>query len=93
MKLCKRYSEYHQTQRLRITAAKVIAKAEFSALAITDLKRSRVSTMTIDDHKALLYTPHPTLVASVPKTITTLSSSTLELQMLPNFQDYSTPEI
>ena len=39
MKLCKRCSEYHQTQRLRITAAKVVTKAKSSALAIVDLKR------------------------------------------------------
>ena len=39
MKLCKRCSEYHQTQKLHITATKVVTKAESSALAIADLKR------------------------------------------------------
>src|SRR5436309_16002513 len=91
MKLCKRYSEYHQTWRLCITAAKAVTKAESSALAIADLKRHRVSTITMNDHRVTPYTSHPTLVAPVPKTITTSSSSALELQMPPNLQDYSTP--
>src|SRR5947207_3823436 len=93
MKLCKRCSEYHQTRRLRIAAAKVVAKAESSALAIADLKRRRASTVTMDDRRASPYTPHPTPVAPVPKTTTTPSSSAPELQTLPNLQDYSTPEI
>jgi len=67
MKLCKRCSEYHQTRRLRIAAAKVVAKAESSALAIADLKRRRASTVTMDDRRASPYTPHPTPVAPVPK--------------------------
>src|SRR6266480_3986292 len=81
MKLCKRYSEYHQTRRLRITATKVVTKAESSALAIADLKRCRASTVTMDDCRVSLYTPHPTLVAPVPKTTTTPSFSAPELQM------------
>src|SRR5947207_615852 len=93
MKLCKRYSEYHQTRRLRITAAKVVTKAESSALAIADLKRCRASTVTIDDCRVSPYTPHLTPIAPVSKITTTLSSSAPELQTLPNFQDYSTPEI
>src|SRR5436190_19089644 len=93
MKLCKRCSEYHQTRRLRIAAAKVVAKAESSALAIADLKRRRASTVTMDDRRTSPYTPHPTPVAPVPKTTTTSSSSSPELQTPPNLQDYSTPEI
>src|SRR5207248_109549 len=92
MKLCKRCSEYHQTRRLHIAAAKVVTKAESSALAIADLKRCRASTVTMDDRRASPYTPHPTLVAPVPKTTTILSSSAPELQMLPNLQDYRTSE-
>src|SRR5436305_14621665 len=84
MKLYKRCSEYHQTWRLHIIAAKVITKAETSTLAIADLKRCQASTVIIDDCKASLYTPHPTLVAPVPKTITTPSSSVPELQTPPN---------
>ena|SRR2546430_2261070 len=84
MKLCKRCSEYHQTQRLRIAAAKVVAKAESSALAIADLKRHRGSTVTMDDRRVSPYTPHPTPVTPVLKTTTTLSSSAPELQMPPN---------
>src|SRR5947208_10836821 len=72
MKLCKRCSEYHQTQRLCITATKVVTKAESPALAIANLKRHQVSTVTMDDHRVSLYTPHPTLVAPVLKIITTL---------------------
>ena len=49
--------------------------------------------MIIDNRRTSLYTPHPTPVASVLKTITTPSSSVPELQTSPNLQDYSTPEI
>ena len=40
MKLCKRCSEYHQTRRLCIAAAKEVAKAESSALALSGLRQA-----------------------------------------------------